>query len=149
MGMPTVNYNEHLCPRDMCTMAKRMAAALERKNGGNQSELGRYVGVSPQAVQKWLAGDNEPRGKNLRKVAEFVGVSEIVLLFGEDATQPQALTTSPSQVKPEDQPVTVDEIMELIALYQEAAPEGRALILDSARSAKKRKTATKRVRNQN
>lgn len=63
-------------------MANRIAQALQLKNGGNQSELARYVGVSPQAVQKWIAGDSEPKGKNLRKVAEFVGISESVLRFG-------------------------------------------------------------------
>jgi phage repressor protein C with HTH and peptisase S24 domain len=40
------------------------------------------VGVSPQAVQKWLAGESEPRGANLTKAAAFLGVSPSFLKFG-------------------------------------------------------------------
>ncbi|WP_238531330.1 LexA family transcriptional regulator [Collimonas fungivorans] len=63
-------------------MANRIAEALERK-GGNQSEMARYVGVSPQAVQKWIAGESEPRGKNLDLAAEFLGTSPAILKFGD------------------------------------------------------------------
>lgn len=68
-------------------MANRIAEALEKKNGGNQSEMARFVGVSPQAVQKWIAGDSEPRGKNLDLAAEFLGVSPAVLKFGDALAQ--------------------------------------------------------------
>jgi phage repressor protein C with HTH and peptisase S24 domain len=70
-------------------MAKRIEQALMAKNRGNQSEMARFVGVSPQAVQKWIAGDTEPKGKNLQKAAEFLGVTEAWLKFGipvENAT---------------------------------------------------------------
>jgi len=67
-------------------MANRIEQALKQKNGGNQSELARFIGVSPQAVQKWVAGESEPRGANLRKAAEFLGVSEVFLKFGMEAT---------------------------------------------------------------
>jgi len=63
-------------------MANRLRKLLQEKNGGNQSEMARYVGVSPQAVQKWMNGANEPRGKNLQLAAEFLGVTPEVLLFG-------------------------------------------------------------------
>lgn len=68
-------------------MANRIADALERKNGGNQSEMARYVGVSPQAVQKWVAGESEPRGKNLELAAQFLGMSPASLKFGETVAQ--------------------------------------------------------------
>ncbi|WP_230411640.1 S24 family peptidase [Collimonas humicola] len=64
-------------------MANRIAEALERKNGGNQSEMARFVGVSPQAVQKWVAGESEPRGKNLELAAQFLGMSPATLKFGD------------------------------------------------------------------
>lgn len=66
----------------METMANRIEQALMRKNGGNQSEMARFVGVSPQAVQKWISGEAEPRGKNLVKAAEFLGIPAPVLKFG-------------------------------------------------------------------
>lgn len=73
-------------------MAKRIADLLQAKNGGNQSELARYVGVTPQAVQQWVAEDGtSPRGKNLVKVAEFLGVSPGELQYGEQT--PSDLST--------------------------------------------------------
>jgi len=63
-------------------MANRIESYLAAKNGGNQSEMARYVGVSPQAVQKWIAGLAEPRGKNLELAAEFLGVTPAHLKFG-------------------------------------------------------------------
>lgn len=68
-------------------MGKRIERLLEQKNGGNQSELARYVGVSPQAVQQWIAGETSPRGKNLEKAADFLGVSPAMLRFGQQ-TEP-------------------------------------------------------------
>jgi phage repressor protein C with HTH and peptisase S24 domain len=62
-------------------MANRLGQALLTKNGGNQSEMARYIGVKPQAVQKWLAGKSEPKGKNLKKAAEFLGMSEAELRY--------------------------------------------------------------------
>lgn len=67
-------------------MANRMSEALLRKNGGNQSEMARYVGVTPQAVQKWMSGLTEPRGANLRKAAEFLGMPVSVMKFGIEPT---------------------------------------------------------------
>jgi SOS-response transcriptional repressor LexA len=64
----------------------RLAALLEARNGGNQSELARFAGVSPQAVQQWVAGRTAPRGNHLARVAEFLGVSRAFLLYGEQTT---------------------------------------------------------------
>jgi SOS-response transcriptional repressor LexA len=66
----------------METMANRIESYLAKRNGGNQSEMARYIGVSPQAVQKWVAGQAEPRGKNLEMAAEFLGVTPAELKFG-------------------------------------------------------------------
>jgi phage repressor protein C with HTH and peptisase S24 domain len=63
-------------------MATRLQQYLLDKNGGNQSELARFVNVTPQAVQKWVAGETEPRGKNLERAAEFLGVTPATLKFG-------------------------------------------------------------------
>lgn len=72
----------------METMATRIEKLLADKNGGNQSEMARFVGVSPQAVQKWVAGGSEPRGQNLTLAAEFLGVTPAHLKFGAQAEQP-------------------------------------------------------------
>ncbi|MDR0703202.1 MAG: helix-turn-helix domain-containing protein [Azoarcus sp.] len=64
------------------TVATRIAELLQAKNGGNQSELARYVGVSPQAVQQWVAGETTPRGKNLVKLADFFSITPSEIQFG-------------------------------------------------------------------
>jgi SOS-response transcriptional repressor LexA len=64
-------------------MATRLTELLQAKNGGNQSEMARHIGVTPQAVQKWMAGVTEPRGKNLDMAAEFLGVTPAYLKFGK------------------------------------------------------------------
>ncbi len=69
-------------------MANRIETLLAAKNGGNQSEMARFVGVTPQAVQKWISGSSEPRGKNLELAAQFLGVTPAALKFGVDATAP-------------------------------------------------------------
>lgn len=66
----------------MENISTRIERLLLSKNGGNQSELARFCHVSPQAVQKWIAGKSEPRGKNLTLCAEFLGVSPAHLKFG-------------------------------------------------------------------
>lgn len=73
----------------MNTIATRINALLEKKNGGNQSDLARFCGVSPQAVQKWIAGASSPKGKNLESVAAFFNVTPAYIQFGESATQRQ------------------------------------------------------------
>lgn len=77
-----------------------MERLLAEKNGGNQSELARFVGVSPQAVQKWVAGGAEPRGKNLEMAAEFLAVSPAYLKFGIQGEQANDSAQLPSGLMP-------------------------------------------------
>lgn len=96
-------------------MCKRIEAALLMKNGGNQSEMARYVGVTPQAVQKWIAGDSEPKGKNLKLAAEFLGMSEAVLRYGDSSGKIPAAPKL-QQVRSDyntDMP-SADEVAELV-----------------------------------
>lgn len=83
-------------------MANRIERFLTEKNGGNQSEMARFIGVSPQAVQKWVSGLAEPRGKNLEMAAEFLGVTPAMLKFGEASgagTKTKSTLSSTSLVK--------------------------------------------------
>jgi phage repressor protein C with HTH and peptisase S24 domain len=92
-------------------MANRIQEALIKKNGGNQSEMARYVGVAPQAVQKWIAGKSEPRGKNLERAAEFLGVPAAVLKFGP-AQKPQdvGIIFAPNDLEPSLRRIIADEV---------------------------------------
>lgn len=79
-------------------MAKRLTDLLQAKNGGNQSEMARHVGVTPQAVQKWMSGVTEPRGKNLEMAAEFLGVTPAHLKFGIQSDAAAAAEAQPGNL---------------------------------------------------
>lgn len=51
----------------------------------NQSELARLMSVTPQAVQKWEAGETVPRGQRIQKLATALGVSVAYLVSGDDS----------------------------------------------------------------
>lgn len=80
----------------MENIGKRIAHLLREKTGGNQSELARFIGVTPQAVQKWISGETEPRGKNLDRVAEFLGVTSSHLRYGDGAAKLSGYTVESS-----------------------------------------------------
>lgn len=99
-------------------MATRIESYLQQRNGGNQSEMARFIGVSPQAVQKWVAGQAEPRGKNLDLAAEFLGVSPSELKFGPGlgAGRPAMGGKGGRPVRPlEDEQSNVDDGPEILA----------------------------------
>ena len=83
-------------------MANRLTSLLEAKNGGNQSEMARFIGVTPQAVQKWMAGDTEPRGKNLERAAEYLGVTPAMLKFGSEPGGRAVTALHPEDPVPDD-----------------------------------------------
>jgi len=49
-----------------------------------QVDLAQAVGVSEAAVQKWESGENEPRARNLMRIAEVLGRSVAWLRTGQD-----------------------------------------------------------------
>lgn len=83
-------------------MATRIEQLLQKKNKGNQSEMARFIGVTPQAVQKWIAGESEPRGKNLELAAQFLGVTPAMLKFGADTGLSNVIALHPDDPKPDD-----------------------------------------------
>lgn len=106
-------------------MANRLEISLQNKNGGNQSELARFVGVSPQAVQKWVSGETVPKGNNLTKAAEFLGVSPAYLQFGTlDTVAPATLRKDPLQGQ-----LDPDVMTGIIAVLRELTPELQRLAL--------------------
>lgn len=73
-------------PGSAAEFGKRLSDALESKNNGNQSELARVVGCTPQAANKWVSGIQFPREKYLRRIADFLGVTPEWLRFGSPST---------------------------------------------------------------
>lgn len=71
----------------METFGQRLARLLSEK-GANQSELARYIGVSPQSVQFWVKGITTPKDDKLTKCASFFGIVPSQLKFGDGNVSP-------------------------------------------------------------
>lgn len=53
---------------------------LRKKKGVQQKELAITIGVSQPTVSEWEANKKDPSGDRLRRLAEFFGVDELVVL---------------------------------------------------------------------
>ena len=53
---------------------------LRRKKGIQQKELAIAIGVSCPTVSQWETNQKDPTGERLKKLAEFFGVDELVIL---------------------------------------------------------------------
>ena len=64
------------------TLSARLASLFDKSTGKTQAALARYCGVSTSAVNQWTKS-GKIFDSNLRKVAEFFGVSQRWLQTGE------------------------------------------------------------------
>lgn len=117
----------------MKSMANRIELALRNKNGGNQSELARFIGVSPQAVQKWVSGEAAPKGDNLKKAAEFLGVSAAYLQFGELARAPDP-TTAEQAPQGQTGQLDPDVLTGIIQVLRHLTPDHQRLALSQVQN---------------
>ena len=53
---------------------------LRKKKGVQQKELSLAIGVSQPTVSDWEKNKNDPSGENLKKLSEFFGVDELVIM---------------------------------------------------------------------
>lgn len=72
---------------------------LRKKAGIQQKELAIIAGVSPPTVSEWESNKKDPSGERLKKLAEYFGVDEIVIL---------GIGVSKIGEKSDDQPQTVE-----------------------------------------
>lgn len=64
---------------------------LRKKKGIQQKELALEIGVSRPTVSDWEANKKDPSGARLKKLSEYFGVDELVILGKGvvDLTKPQ------------------------------------------------------------
>lgn len=53
---------------------------LRKKRGIQQKELAISIGVAQPTISEWESGKKDPSGERLKKLAEFFGVDELVIL---------------------------------------------------------------------
>ena len=71
------------------TIGERIAAALVRAGrGGDVRWLADQCGVRWQTAQFWTTGESEPKGANVRRVAEVLGMDPLELLGILDGQAP-------------------------------------------------------------
>lgn len=70
-------------------------AQLRRENGLTQQEIADYCDVDKRTYQFWQAGDTDPKGPNLLKLAKILGVTPKYILRGET---PEPLSLHASQL---------------------------------------------------
>lgn len=78
--------------------------------GLNQSELARTLGVSPQAVQKWEAGETVPRGGRLQGLSDALGISVSALMDGSKMPSPARLECGDAPPGPAGRTVTIPRL---------------------------------------
>lgn len=115
--------------KDLPEPNKRLYEALQRKNGGNASELARYAGVVPQAVSKWLKGTQFPRDKALSLAAEFLDVTPEYLKFGTPTIRIPTDSLILMYVKPVE--------VQLLTHFREATEQGQQQMMISSTHAEK------------
>lgn len=105
-------------------MAKNIKYYRERARM-YQSELGRILNVSPQAVSKWETGQSEPDSKNILKMCRLFDVTADELL-GSGETVASATISEGI--------ILDDEEMILVTNYRKLLPEYQAIIQQIAGS---------------
>ncbi|QSI76347.1 helix-turn-helix domain-containing protein [Niveibacterium microcysteis] len=113
--------------------AERLRLALGRsaKRISTPAELVRqfnlrYTGkpVSPQAVQKWLAGENRPTQDKIELLAKMLGVSSIWLQFGIE----QGPNGTPQRIKDIAVKDATEEELRLIGRYRRLSAYQQELV---------------------
>lgn len=71
---------------------------LRKKKGIQQKELAISIGVSRPIVSEWESGKKDPSGERLRRLAEFFGVDELVVL-GKGFADPTQTAETPQTIE--------------------------------------------------
>jgi transcriptional regulator with XRE-family HTH domain len=116
---------------ELAEFAARLQKLLDQHAEGNQSALARAAGCTPQAVSKWLAGEQYPRAKLLPKIAAFLHTTPTYLRFGE---APEQLPPPPPPAVPPLLLMYVDTVQEAVLLshFREGTDLGKQQLLLSA-----------------
>lgn len=65
---------------------RERARARMKEIGISQERLGEAFGMTPAAIQKWLAGDRQPSLDQINQIADVLNVTQTWLTYGLDAS---------------------------------------------------------------
>lgn len=114
---------------NMKSIGERIAQKREQA-GLNQSELGRRLGLSAQAVQKWESGKSTPRNSKLSDLASVLGTT-VGFLVGD--TEDSAPVLADIESWDESTPLDDDEVeVPFLREIELSAGSGRFAIQEDA-----------------
>lgn len=79
----------------MATTADRIKEGLE-KRGMRQSDLAKYAEISRSSLCEYIAGKNEPKQRNIYKIARALNVNEAWLLGYDVPMERKPLASAPT-----------------------------------------------------
>lgn len=89
---------------------------LRKRKGIQQKELALTIGVSQPTVSEWESNKTDPSGMRLKKLAEYFGVDELVIL---------GLASNEKYLKKEETEQIVQQVLEKLNGQQIKTPEIR------------------------
>ena len=72
---------------------------LRKKKGIQQKELAIITGVAQPTVSEWESNKKDPSGERLRKLAEYFGVDELVILGAMSPKTATSIQTTPQTIE--------------------------------------------------
>lgn len=72
---------------------------LRKRENMQQKELASIIGVSVATISDWETQKKNPSGERLKKLAEYFGVDELVILGALSPNPDPALTAAPKTIE--------------------------------------------------
>lgn len=119
------------------SICERMFDLLSSIEGKNAASLCKTVGINTSVATNWKQRNTDPPAKYIVPICEYLGVSVMYLLTGEDAQPESSLS--------EDEQRLIEKYRELDATARTSYGEQR--LLNTAASLRKRARAPKRLDN--
>lgn len=70
-----------------------------KEAGITQERLAQEFGLTPAAIQKWLAGDRQPSLEQINRIARALNVTQTWMTYGLDSSQTtEGLADEPSRL---------------------------------------------------
>jgi transcriptional regulator with XRE-family HTH domain len=109
-------------------LGERLRRAARAQGITSDEEAARLVGVSYRQYQRWLSGESDPRGSNLKLISEKLGVPIAELVGAPDPSQldriEDMLQVLVGRSSPEDGGVVADAVDPLLEGVDPPKPPG-------------------------
>ena len=107
----------------MCNLSSRLDKLL-KEYALTQKDLAEMTGLTQSAISHYIKGDRVPKGDNLFKIANVLGVSvDVLASSNDDNSYELELTSLKIRLSRIAKVISLDEKMELIRCFFEGGNE--------------------------